>query len=104
MRALSFCLATWAFLASSAALAESMRCDQWVVDETATLEELVDKCGPPTSKTLRTEDVTTHDEATGKDEKVGTKTVERWLYRRMRSEPMVVHVVDGKIQSIERLQ
>ncbi|HEY8538269.1 MAG TPA: DUF2845 domain-containing protein [Steroidobacteraceae bacterium] len=98
MRALSFFLATLAFLGSSAATAESMQCENGVVDESATLSELVDKCGPPTSKTMRTEDIMAN------DEKVGTKMVERWLYRRMKSQPMIVHVVDGKIQSIERLQ
>ena len=37
--------------------------------------------------------------------KVGTKITERWLYRRgTQSLPMLVTIIDGKIQSIERAE
>jgi hypothetical protein len=88
-----------------ASTADSMRCDKWVVNETVSLSELVDKCGTPTSKTVETEDVIARNAATGAVRKVGTKVIERWLYRRgTQSLPMLVTIVDGKIHSIERTE
>ena len=86
-----------------AASAESMRCDRWVVNETVSVAELLEKCGAPTSKAVATDDVIARNAATGGMTKVGTKVTERWVYQRSpRSLPMVVTIVDGKIQSIER--
>ena len=55
MRAYLICLLP--LCASGAALAESMRCDKWVVNETASVAELVEKCGEPLSKESEIEDV-----------------------------------------------
>jgi hypothetical protein len=91
--------------APGAALADSMRCDKWVVNETASVAELIEKCGPPLSKESTTEDVMARNAATGAVYKVGTSVTERWLYRRgTQSLPMLVTIVDGKIQSIERTE
>jgi hypothetical protein len=92
-------------LIAHAASADSMRCDKWVVNETVTPTELTEKCGAPTSKTLSTEDVMARNANTNRLYKVGTKVTERWLYRRgTQSLPMLVTIVDGKIQSIERAE
>jgi len=88
----------------SVSMADSMRCDKWVVNETVALGELIDKCGTPTSKTVSTEDVQAVNAATGASQKTGKKVTERWLYRRGTQIPMVVTIVDGKIQSIERTE
>ena len=103
MRAYLACLLP--LCAPGAALADSMRCDKWVVNETASVAELLDKCGEPLSKERDTQDVMARNAATGAVYKVGTMVRERWLYRRgTQSLPMLVTIVDGKIQSIERTE
>lgn len=88
-----------------AAAADSMRCGRWVVDETASVAELLEKCGEPTSKEIETEDVMARNAATGRVFKVGTSVTERWLYRRgTQLLPMRVTIVDGKIRRIERAE
>jgi hypothetical protein len=102
MRALTYATSLLAIL-PFCARADSMRCDKWVVNETVSVAELIEKCGEPVSKDVATEDVMAKNATTGSLYKVGTSTTERWLYRRSsQSLPMVVTIVDGKIQSIER--
>jgi len=85
-----------------AGVAGSMRCGKWVVNERATVAELVEKCGEPLDKTSTTEDVLAIN-AAGHPYKVGTTTKERWFYQRSaRSLRMVVTIVDGEIKSLER--
>lgn len=85
--------------------AASMRCGKWVVDEAATVADLLEKCGEPASKDISAEDVIAHNAATGTRVKVGTTVKERWLYRRgTQSLPMRVTIVDGKITRIERAE
>jgi hypothetical protein len=87
---------------TNTAAADSMRCGKWVVDETATVKELLEKCGAPADKQVTTEDVMATN-ANGFHYKVGTTVAEHWTYRPSRqSLPMVVNIVDGKIISIER--
>ncbi len=103
MRAMGLCLSL--LLIANAAMADSMRCDKWVVNEAVTVAELTEKCGPPTSKTVSTEDVMARNANTNALHKVGTKITERWLYRRgTQSLPMLVTIIDGKVQSIERAE
>jgi Protein of unknown function (DUF2845) len=88
-----------------AASAENFRCGKWIVNSETTLEELTQKCGPPTSRESRTEDVRAPNQYTGGTMKVGETTIETWVYDRgTQAAPMVVTIVDGRIKSIERLK
>lgn len=84
--------------------AESMRCGKWVVSETASTAEIVEKCGEPQQKDVSNEDVVAKN-AAGYFHKVGVKVTERWRYQASnRSLPMLVTIVDGKVVSIERTE
>ena len=85
-----------------AAMADSMRCGKWVVNEGATPAELLDKCGPPQQQETTTEDSFGRNPA-GFRMKTGTSTTERWYYERgSRAFRMMVTIVDGKVRNIER--
>jgi hypothetical protein len=88
-----------------AASAESFRCGKWIIDEETSLEDLVHKCGQPSRRESRTEDVRAPNVYTGGREKVGETVIETWTYERgSRASPMVVTIIDGRIKSIERLE
>lgn len=82
--------------------ADSMRCGKWVVNESATPQEVLEKCGAPQSQSSSTEDVFARN-ANGSTRKIGTRVVERWFYQpgpgRLK---MTVVIDDGRIKSIER--
>ena len=81
---------------------EVFRCGSWLVSSELTAAELLQKCGEPSSRRVSTEDVRART-IRGGTEKLGTTTTEIWRYDRgSRASPMVVTIVDGKIQSIER--
>lgn len=87
-----------------AASAESMRCGKWVVSETASTAEILEKCGEPQKKDVAREDIYARN-ALGNTNKVGVKVTERWRYQASpRQLPMLVTVVDGKVVSIERTE
>jgi hypothetical protein len=99
---LPVCLTLFACAVSLDASADSMRCGKWVVGETASVAELLEKCGAPLDKTITTEDVLAIN-AAGVPYKTGTTTREQWFYQRSpQTLPMVVTIVDGAIKSIER--
>jgi Protein of unknown function (DUF2845) len=99
---LPVCLALCALAISHNAGAESMRCGKWVVDETAGVAELLEKCGAQFEKTSTTEDVLAIN-AAGVPYKAGTTTREQWLYQGSpRSLRTVVTIVHGAIKAIER--
>ncbi len=101
----AFLIVLLCFATAGAALADSMRCGKWVVSETASLAELLHKCGEPANKEIATEDVFARNATTLGTYKVGESVTERWRYERgTRSLPMLVTIVDGKIQSIERAE
>jgi hypothetical protein len=103
MRIKSGTLACLLLAVSGAAHAESMRCGSSVVDETISVSALLAKCGEPMSKEVRTEDVIARN-PDGFTHKVGTKTIERWIYQRSnRALPMAVTIVDGKVIRLERV-
>jgi hypothetical protein len=85
--------------------ADSMRCGNKVVSESATLAELVTKCGQPQSRDVEKEDVYAIN-PNGARVKTGGQTVkERWIYRPTPGAlPMAVQIVDGKIVSISRAE
>ena len=85
------------------AAAETFRCGQWIASPDMSVEELVEKCGEPTTKTVEVVDVYGPG-ASGKGKiKRGTVATEKWTYDRgNQSFPMIVTIVDGEIQSMER--
>jgi hypothetical protein len=85
-----------------AASAESMRCGKWVVSETSSAAEILEKCGEPQKKDISHEDVYARN-ALGNTNKIGVKVTERWRYQASnRVLPMLVTIVDGKVIGIER--
>jgi len=50
-------LAALAALVALPAFAENFRCGKWIINIEMTPNELIDKCGPPTTHESRTEDV-----------------------------------------------
>jgi len=90
-------------LSAPAAHAETFRCGQWIASPDMSVGELLEKCGEPTSKSVSVEDVWGPTAAGKGRVKVGTTTVETWIYDRgTQSSPMVVTIVDGAIKSMER--
>ena len=99
----AFAISLLATLLPLSASAESFRCGKWIVTEATTVDELVHKCGAPSTHESKTEDIKAHNH--GLLVKVGETTTERWVYDRgSRASAMVVIIVDGKIKSIERLE
>ena len=89
------------FLAEAAA-AETFRCGQWIASKDMSVEELLEKCGEPATKSVRYEDNYAKS-AGGGTHRVGTSTIETWTYERgSQSFAMVVTIVDGEIKSMER--
>jgi hypothetical protein len=88
----------------SATWAESMRCGKWVVSETSSAAEILEKCGEPQKKDISHEDAYARN-ALGYTIKIGVKVTERWRYQASnRVLPMLVTIVDGKLVSIERTE
>ena len=84
--------------------ADSMRCGKWVVNETSSSAEILEKCGEPQQKDVTREDVYAKN-TIGGTEKVGVKVTERWRYQASnRVLPMLVTIVDGKVVSVERTE
>jgi uncharacterized protein DUF2845 len=85
------------------ASAESFRCGKWIIDNDTPLPELKAKCGEPSSRTSRTEDVRAPNQYSGGTTKVGETVIETWIYERgPQAASMVVTIIDGRIKSIER--
>jgi hypothetical protein len=85
-----------------AAAADSMRCGKWIVNETMTTNEILQKCGEPQKKDVSKEDVYSRNQA-GYSTKRGEQVTERWYYKPSSgSLTMLVKVLDGKVVSIER--
>ncbi len=80
---------------------ETFRCGSWLVSMPLSVAELIQKCGQPSSKKVATEDVRSK-VGGGGTQKIGTATAETWRYDRGNSAPMIVTIVDGVIQSLER--
>ena len=90
-------------LTAPPAQAESFRCGQWIASPAMSVDELLQKCGEPTSKAVSVEDVWGPTAAGKGRVKVGETVVETWTYDRgSQSSAMVVTIVDGKIKSMER--
>jgi hypothetical protein len=86
------------------ASAETFRCGQWVISAEMSVAELTEKCGTPTARDSKTEDIKARNQY-GLMVKTGETTTETWTYGRGSSAaPMVVTIVDGEIKKIERLR
>jgi hypothetical protein len=85
-----------------AASAESMRCGKWIVNETMSTNEILQKCGEPQKKDVSKEDVFAKNPS-GYTTKRGEQVTERWYYKPSTgSLTMMVKIIDGKVVSIER--
>ena len=85
-----------------AASADSMRCGKWIVNETMTTDEILQKCGEPQKKDVAKEDVFSKNPQ-GYVTKRGEQVTERWYYKPSSgSLTMLVKILDGKVVSIER--
>lgn len=92
-----------ALLLPQAVGAETFRCGQSIASPDMPVEELLDKCGPPTTKTVETIDVYGPAASGAGRVKRGTSTIETWTYERgSQSFAMVVTIVDGRIKSMVR--
>lgn len=86
-----------------AAAAETFRCGKWIIDQDITLPDLLHKCGSPTSRESRVEDVRAPNVYTGGNTKVGETVIETWVYHLGAGKaPMVVTIIDGVVRKIER--
>jgi hypothetical protein len=85
--------------------ADSMRCRSKLVNESATVDELVQKCGQPQARDILKEDAYAINPR-GARVKTGGQTVkEVWIYKPTPGAlPMAVIIVDGKIVSIARAE
>lgn len=87
---------------SQPAHAETFRCGQWIASKDMSVEELLDKCGEPTSKSVEVIDVYAATPAGGRNW-VGKSTIETWTYDRgSQAFAMIVTIVDGVIKTMER--
>ena len=87
----------------AAAGAETFRCGQHIASPDMSVEELLEKCGEPSQKTVEQVDVYGPNAQGAGKIKRGTVTVETWTYDRgPNSFAMVVKIEDGKIKSMER--
>ena len=90
-------------VSAGSAAAETFRCGSWIATPEMTVDELLEKCGEPTSKTVDVVDVHGPNANGAGNSKRGTVTVEKWTYDRgSGSFDMVVTIEDGKIKSMQR--
>ena len=83
---------------------ETIRCGSSVVNDSVTVEELVRKCGEPTSKRSEEQDVRvrTPNDLNSNTRKIGTTITEYWTYDRgAQAPPVLVTIRDGKVRSIQ---
>lgn len=74
------------------------RCGSWLVSTDTSVADLLKKCGKPSSEEVSTQDVENKYGA-----KVGTSTTQVWRYDRdSRPGPLIVTIVDGRVQRMKR--
>jgi hypothetical protein len=92
-------------LATTAQADSNFRCGKWIASSDMSVTDLRAKCGEPTSREIRVEDVMGRNQNTGLMFKSGETQIEIWTYDRgSTASPMVVTIVDGRIKNIERKQ
>jgi hypothetical protein len=81
---------------------EDMRCGNYLVSRKSTVAELLHKCGVPSNKESKTEDIRNRTEYGSAV--VGQTTTEKWTYvHGSRQLPRVVTIIDGTIVNIETI-
>ena len=101
--AVASCMILTAFLLPGPAYADSFRCGQRLATEDMTVEELLEACGDPTRKTVEVVDIFGPNVHGAGNVKRGTSTIEKWTYDfGPQTFDMVVTIVDGQIEGIER--
>lgn len=102
MRRMGFAIA--GLLAATVASGETIRCGSYLVDESASVEELLSKCGEPDQRETKFDDVWARN-ADGGTRVVGQTKTEYLTYDRGTQQAAIrVTIVDGKIRSIERVK
>jgi hypothetical protein len=87
------------------AIAETFRCGQSIASVDMSVEELLEKCGEPSEKTVEEIDIYGPAVSGSGRVKRGTSTVEKWTYERgSQSFAMVVTIVDGEIKGMDRAE
>jgi hypothetical protein len=90
-------------LAVDARADENFRCGKWIASKDMSVSELLAKCGEPSKREKRTEDVYSRSVNSGGTYKSGETVIETWTYERGSvASALVVTIVDGRIESIER--
>jgi hypothetical protein len=80
-----------------------MRCGKWVVSESATKDELINKCGQPQSRDVSREEVMALNPMGVRVKTGAIQVTERWIYKPTPGAlPMQVVIVDDKIVSLQR--
>ena len=80
---------------------DEVRCGNYIVSSDMTPEQILQKCGEPTSRKETEGDVRAAN-AGGGTRKVGVTRTEVWTYDRgYGTFPLVVTIVDGKVKSID---
>lgn len=98
-------LLTAFFIVATPAAAETFRCGQWIASPDMSVEELLEKCGEPTDKTVEEIDVYGPTVSGAGRVKRGTSIVEKWTYDRgSQASAIVVTIEDGKIKSMGRVE
>src|SRR5688572_3676413 len=89
-------------LIPTAVPAETFRCGKWVITSDISVAELTEKCGAPTAREGKVEDIKVRNHF-GLMVKTGETVTETWTFDRgPRAAAMLVTIVDGRIKSIER--
>jgi hypothetical protein len=102
-RIIPFAVLLAGFLLAGSAAAETFRCGSWIATPEMTVDELLGKCGEPTTKTVDVVDVYGPNAHGNGNIKRGTVTIEKWTYDRgSQASAMVVTIEDGKIKSMGR--
>ena len=82
---------------------ENFRCGKWIASSDMAVDDLLAKCGEPSTRTQVVEDVMVRNANNGLMRKTGETIIETWTYDRgTRAAPMVVTIIDGRIKRIER--
>lgn len=80
-----------------------MRCGKWIVNESATVDELLSKCGQPQSRDVSKEDQYAINPNGARIKTGGVTVRERWIYKPSPGTlAMAVSIVDGKVTSLTR--
>lgn len=81
---------------------ETFRCGNWIASSDMSVDQLLQKCGEPTTRESKTEDVLVRNRDNGLMLKTGETLIETWTYDRGANPAMVVTIIDGRIKSIDR--